>query len=116
MSHYIVHDADGKILRTGSCPEIIVDAQAGPGEFAIEGVADDRKQKMEFDGLDESGRPVNPRLVDKTPAEIERDNPPPPVIPDEDKPASMTKKEVALLMQRVKDLEDRASGNPQNGH
>ena len=112
MAQFIVYDQNKEVLRTGNAPLGMVNMQAGPGEFTIEGTADDRKQKMEFDGLDESGRPINPRLVDKTPAEIERDNPPPPVIPDEDKPAQMTKKELALLMQRVKDIEDKATGNP----
>ncbi len=110
--NYIVYSETEKILRTGFAPIGMGNMQAGPGEFVIEGVADDRNQKMEFDGLDESGRPINPRLIDKTPGEILTDNPPLPIVLDEDRPARMTKKEVALLMQRVKYLEDKATGNP----
>lgn len=112
MPQFIVYNKNKKIERTCSAPLGMANMQAGPGEFVIEGVADDRNQKMEFDGLDESGRPINPRLVDKSPAEILADNPPPPVVADEDKPARLTKKEVDLLMKRVKLLEDKASGNP----
>lgn len=101
MKNYIVYNQIGKIQRTGICTNESLPKQAGVNEFAMEGAASDVTQKI-----------VDGKIIDKTPAEILIDNPPPPVIPDEDKPARMTKKEVALLMQRVKDLEDKASGNP----
>lgn len=41
MKHFIVHDAQGTILRTGSCPAHMLQDQAQPGETVIEGVADD---------------------------------------------------------------------------
>lgn len=106
MAQFIVYNENKVILRTGSAPLGMVNMQAGDGEFVIVGTAADKTQKMEFDGLDESGRPINPRLVDKTPEEIERDNPTPPEIPDEDRPAQMTKKDLAKLMKRVDDLEN----------
>ena len=52
------------------------------------------------------------KIVKKSAAEILADNPPRPAIPDADKPARMTKKQLADLLKRVKDLEDRATGNP----
>ena len=85
----------------------MVNIQGKSGEFVMEGVADDMTQKMEFDGFDSDGRPINPRAVDKTPAEKLADNPPPRVIPDEDKRANMTRKEVQQLLDRVADLEAR---------
>lgn len=38
---FLVHNAVGKILRTGSCPEDHIQLQAGIGETAIEGEAND---------------------------------------------------------------------------
>lgn len=43
MKHFIIHDANGKILRTGSCPDDHIELQAQAGEIAIEGVANDIK-------------------------------------------------------------------------
>jgi len=96
MNPYIVYNTAGKILRTGSCPASMLEMQAHPGEKVIEGRANDYYQKM-----------VGDKVVDKTPEEIEADNPTPAPIPDEDKPARITNKDLAALMQRVKDLEDR---------
>lgn len=39
MKYFIVYDVQGKILRTGSCPDEMVEIQAGTGEMVIEGVA-----------------------------------------------------------------------------
>lgn len=41
MPDYVVHDASGRILRYGGCPEDQVSAQAGAGELAIEGSGGD---------------------------------------------------------------------------
>ena len=103
MSNYIIHGSDGKILRTGQCPETMVHIQAGPGESVLRGRANDMTDNV-------AGVGQFRWIRKKTPDEVVTDNPPPPVIADEDKPATMTKKEVALLMKRVEDLEDRASG------
>lgn len=37
MKPYVIHDADGKILRTGICQDHMVQAQRRPGELAAEG-------------------------------------------------------------------------------
>jgi hypothetical protein len=44
MTMFIVHDADGNILRTGSCPEEMLSLQAGPNEYLKQGMADDATQ------------------------------------------------------------------------
>lgn len=41
MKRYLVYDAGGTILRTGWCQDDMVQAQAAPGEFAMEGKAVD---------------------------------------------------------------------------
>lgn len=46
MKQFIIHDADGNILRTGSCPEDMLAMQAGNGEYVIEGIADDATQMV----------------------------------------------------------------------
>lgn len=44
---FIVHDAVGRILRTGNCPDDHLDLQAQDGETVIEGEADDAKSRIE---------------------------------------------------------------------
>ena len=44
MTHYYVYDDEGRILRTGSCPESMLNIQPGDGEFVMEGCADDSSQ------------------------------------------------------------------------
>lgn len=45
MSNYIVYDrSTGKINKTGSCPEEMMELQAGENEAVMEGQADDSKQ------------------------------------------------------------------------
>lgn len=63
MKRYIVYDSDGSILRAGNCQESTLPLQAAPGEFVMEGQADDRTQKI-------SGT----RIVDKAPAELAAEN------------------------------------------
>lgn len=46
MKRFFVHDAEGNILRTGSCSEGDLAMQAGEGETVVEGVADDATQKF----------------------------------------------------------------------
>lgn len=38
---YVVFDKEGRILRFGNCPAFAIKFQAGDGEFAIEGDAND---------------------------------------------------------------------------
>ena len=46
MKQFIVHDAAGNILRTGSCGDNDLVLQAGNGEVVVEGVADDATQRF----------------------------------------------------------------------
>ena len=101
MSNYIVYnDSTGKILRSGSCPMSMLAIQAGPGETVIEGKlpdgTDDRTQKIKGD-----------QVVDKTPAEIEADNPTPVPIPKEDKIKSVQNKDWDDLIGRIEKLETK---------
>lgn len=43
MKNYIVYDSAGEILRTGACPDEMVEMQAQDGEFVMEGRADDSR-------------------------------------------------------------------------
>jgi hypothetical protein len=43
MKKFIIHNQEGKILRTGSCPDEMLEIQAQDGEKVIEGIADDSK-------------------------------------------------------------------------
>ena len=76
-----------------------------PGEFIMEGEADDATQKIDFDGFDVDGQPINPRVVDKTPEEIEADNPTPASMSLEKKPASITNKQWQDVLRRLRVLE-----------
>ena len=106
MTQYIVYSlATKRILRQGICPAHLLALQAQASEIAIKGTADDRTQKIEHDGLDKDGRPINPRIANKTPEEIIADNPPAPVIPEEDKRANMTNKDVDAILARLDVLE-----------
>ena len=76
MKNFIVYDKQGKILRPGRCQDNTFYRQAKNDEFIMQGVANDVTQKIEFDdGLDIDGQPINPRVINKTPEEIEIDNP-----------------------------------------
>lgn len=92
---YIVYDTStGQILRTGICDKDQLANQAGPGETAVEGSADDRLQKLE-----------NDRLRDKTPAELEAEQRPP--CPEEDKRQVIPRKLRRATLLRIRQLEDR---------
>lgn len=82
MKSYIVYNNDGKILRTGMCPDEAFLKQAQVGEFVMEGAASDYSQKI-----------VNGKVVNKTPEEIVAENPPEPEVPWGDQPAQITNKE-----------------------
>lgn len=46
MKSFIVYNATGKILRTGTCADTDIVLQAGDGEQVIEGVANDATQMV----------------------------------------------------------------------
>jgi len=46
MKNYIVYDREGKILRTGICPDDMMEIQAQKDEFVMEGVANDIEDKI----------------------------------------------------------------------
>lgn len=56
MIRFIVHDRDGRILRTGLCQKACLELQAQSGEFVMAGEADDREHYV-ADGV------VTPRPV-----------------------------------------------------
>ena len=91
--HFIVYNTNGKILRTGSCQDHMLQKQARINEFVIEGKADDAKQKI-----------VNGKVVDKTQGEIDADKPPQ-VKPD-DMPAYITNKQWRDMQDRITQLEN----------
>lgn len=92
-SNYIVYKGD-KILRTGSCPPSMLSIQARPGEKVIEGIAKDHTQKMQGN-----------KVVDKTAAEIEADNPTPQPIPEDEKQKHIKKKDWDGILARLEALE-----------
>ena len=58
--NYIVHDKDGIILRTGTCPDSMVQLQAGTDEFVMEGIANDIEDRI-----------IKGKVVRKSEAEID---------------------------------------------
>lgn len=104
---FIVYDKNKKILRTGSCSAQDSFLQAQDGEFIIEGIANDATQKVEFDGFDEKGQPINPRVIDKIPDEIEKDSPPEPRLLKGKQPANITNEQWQDVLKKLDDLEKR---------
>lgn len=49
MTPYTVHDADGRILRSGICQEEVLDKQAGAGEFVLPILSKDDKHYVDVD-------------------------------------------------------------------
>lgn len=105
--NYIVYNITGKILRTVQCSPASSILQAKDGEFIAEGMANDVTQKIEFNGLDEKGQPVNPRVIDKTPQEIETDNPLIPEISKSKRPVIITNGQWDDIMARIESLEKK---------
>lgn len=50
MIDYIIYDDSGQILRTGKCPQSMLNAQCGENENIIQGIAQDDKHQI-IDGL-----------------------------------------------------------------
>ena len=80
---YIVYNTTGSIIRKVICPSSQCFLQAKDGEFVMEGTANDVTQKIINVGI--AGV-----VVDKTPEEIEADNPTPKEIPFEKQLALIT--------------------------
>jgi len=108
--NYIIYNKIGKILRTINCSPAMSKIQAKEGEFILEGEANDVTQKIEFDGFDEKGQPINPRIVNKTLEEIEKDNPAPPEIPFEKRLAGITNGQLNEILGRLAALEVKQLG------
>lgn len=103
---YIVFDNTKKILRLIDSSPAMSLLQAKDGAFIMEGTANDITQKIEFDGLDVDGQPINPKVVDKTPEEIEAEKPtPPPKIPYEKQVAYITNEKWQEILDRLDKLE-----------
>jgi len=65
MKHFVIYNAAGEILRTGTCPEEAFSFQAQAGEFAVEAQAD-----VEKDAVDPQAQQVIPggRVIPPKPA------------------------------------------------
>jgi len=113
MKKYIVYkrisETKGQILRHGNCQDCTFKRQAKEGEFVISGTANDVTQKVIFDGLDENGKPINPRVIDKTVEEMKISNLRLPIIeiPEEQKPANITKGQWQQVLNRLAALDEK---------
>lgn len=106
MKFVVYNKVTGKITRTGHCQACTFDHQAGEGEFVLEAVANDVRQKV-VDGFDDGGQPINPRVVDKTKLEIERDSPKTKPKPFLKKQAKITNEQYESLLKRIDKLEEK---------
>jgi hypothetical protein len=59
VKNYIIHDVDGNILRTGSCPENMLELQVNENEFLLEGVANDLTQLVNVSTNELQVKPVD---------------------------------------------------------
>jgi len=66
ISLFYIYDSSGRILRTGACPNDHVSLQAGAGETAVAGSADDAVQYYDTGASSLADRPANPTTIDKT--------------------------------------------------
>lgn len=91
---FIVHNQEGKILRTGECTahDLPLQAHKDEGEFAIKGVADDSTQKI-----------VDGKVAGKTPAEVEAEKPKP--VPVGQQQANITNEQWEDVLRRLEALE-----------
>ena len=111
MKFVLYNKTTRKITATGHCQPSAFDKQAGDGEFVLEGTANDVTQKVEFDGLDDNGQPINPRVVDKTSAEVERDNPKTKPKPAKKQRAKITNEQLQNILDRLTALELRGGSS-----
>lgn len=102
MKSFIVYNMSERILRTGCCSDGDFLLQAGDGEFVKEGTANDITQKIENPGIDG-------KVVDKTQEEIEADNPTPPEITFEKRPAHINNEQWQDILDRLDKLDNRST-------
>lgn len=103
---YTIYDIASKlIVKSGSCPLELLKYKVGVGQaalFPIDFIPDDVSQRIDFDGLDTSGNPINPRIIDKPSDEL----PPTPPAPNpEDMPVVVLKKDWQSVLDRLSALE-----------
>lgn len=101
MKNFIVYNKSGKILRSGKCQEMDFLRQAQENEFVTEGKANDIIQKIQFD-TDKSKEPINPRIIDKKPDEIESIE-----IPEEEQTIPIKRKVLKSILDRLDRLEKK---------
>lgn len=96
MKAFIVYNVvTGKILRTGTCPDVDFELQAqAPNERIFEGKANDITQKI-----------INEKVVDKTFEEIEVEKPP--EVPVEQQEANITNDQWQDIINRLELLESK---------
>lgn len=100
MKNFIVHNKQGKILRTGSCQEKDFKLQGAcyADEFVMEGIANDMTQKI-----------VNGQIINKTPEEIRTNKPPEPApVPLEKRPARITNEQWKDVLDQLDKLKTRS--------
>lgn len=105
MKKFIIFNAQGKVLRSGSGQNSCFELQANDGEFVFEGEVKDMTQKIKFDGFDEKGKPINPRIINKTSEEIEIDNPKTKPKPFKKQKANITNEQLEDILKRLEQLE-----------
>ena len=94
------------ILWSGHCAKYDFLKQVQNSKQTIlVGLGNDVTQKIEFDGFDMNRQPINPRIVDKTPEEIEADNLTPTPISFEKQTAHITNEQLQNILDRIKVLE-----------
>ena len=104
--NYIVFNIDEKILRTGGCPEFLVEAQAHEeDEYVTEGKADDAVDKIEIEEFDVFGNPSKVKIKKKT--EVELDAEKPVELPESKRRAVITKEKYQNLLDRLKKLDEQ---------
>jgi len=106
---YIIYDIvsqnAGRMLRIVGCPPAYIGSQIKDNEYVMKALNDvnDVTQKIEFDGLNFIGQPINPKVVDKTPAEIALEKSP--EIPEGEKGKFITKDMWQNVLDRLAELE-----------
>jgi hypothetical protein len=101
----IIYNKKKEILRTIKCPPALREKQLRKNEFIMEGEANDATQKIEFDGFDERGQPINPRVVNKTPKEIQAGKSPEVLF--EKRAANITNEQWRDVLHRIDKLEKK---------
>jgi len=106
---YIKFNKAGKIIGQGSCQNHLFREQFAnliPEEFGLPSPTntDEKTQKVTFNGFDDSGWPINPQIINKTPEELEAEKPP--EIPPEKRLAHITNEQLQTILDRLAALEE----------